>query len=138
MIYLHQFLCCIDLQIGAIAVGIAHIVIDLIGAIFVAIFGESGAPDLCHKLFIVFMIIHIASAALLIYASMKLLPRYMLFYILCTMVQALTMIILIISDIILRIWYPVIIIYVLALIICLYFWLVSYSFYAALGGPIFI
>lgn len=95
---------------------------------------------------------------------LQLRPGCMLFYILVTMVKILAMVILIISDIILLIWVPVIIMYVVmfgeysiylytfscswictiykyfsfCIVLGIYFWFVVYSFYAALGGSLFI
>ncbi|KAH8321473.1 hypothetical protein KR074_005913 [Drosophila pseudoananassae] len=138
MIYLQRCLCCVDLRLGTIIVGILHIVLDLFVGIYVAIFGESGSPDLAHRLFLIFMMIHILSCVLLIIGCLRLRSNDMIFYVLMTLLQILAMIILIISDVILNIWYSVILIYAVMLVIAIYLWLVAYSFYAALGGALFI
>ncbi|KRG05450.1 uncharacterized protein LOC6581012 [Drosophila mojavensis] len=138
MIYLQY--CCffVDLRIGTFIIAASEILMDICFGILIAIYGESGTPDLCHKLFLAFMILHLISAVCLLIGAIKLRPGCMLFYILMTMVKILAMIILIISDIILLIWIPVIIIYVIMFVLGIYFWFVTYSFYAALGGSLFI
>ncbi|KAH8389020.1 hypothetical protein KR200_005634 [Drosophila serrata] len=138
MIYLQRCCCCVDLRIGTIAVGIVHIVLDLFGGVFVALFGESGHPDVCHRLFIIFTMIHILSCVFLIIGSFRLRSSWMLFYILITIIQILALIILIVADIILRIWYWVMLINFFLIPVIIYLWLVAYSFYAALGGALFI
>ncbi|XP_037716772.1 uncharacterized protein LOC119551481 [Drosophila subpulchrella] len=138
MIYLQSCCCCVDLRIGTIVIGILHIIADILGGTFIALFGESGIPDLGHTLFIIFMMLHILSCVFLIIGCFRLKSSWMLFYIIMTMIKILAMIILIISDVILVIWYPVLITYALMFFLCLYFWLVAYSFYAALGGALFI
>ncbi|XP_030375366.1 uncharacterized protein LOC115624693 [Scaptodrosophila lebanonensis] len=138
MIYL-QFCCfCVDLRIGSIIIGVLDFILDIIATIFIAIFGESGIPDLCHKLFLVFMIIHMISIIFLIIGAIKLRPKYMLCYVLVSLIKLPLMIILLIADIILRIWYPVLLFYIIMFVVGLYFWLVVYSFYAAVGGQIFM
>ncbi|XP_017049292.1 uncharacterized protein LOC108093644 [Drosophila ficusphila] len=138
MIYLQRCCCCVDLRIGTIIVGILHILADIIGGTFIALFGESGNPDLGHALVIIFIMLHILSCVVLIIGCFRLKSGWMLFYILMTMIMALAMIILIISDVILVIWFWIIVTYALMFFLCLYFWLVAYSFYAALGGALFL
>lgn len=92
--------------------------------------------------------------------DLQLKPNYMLFYILLSLIKILAMIILIISDVILSIWAPIISFYMIMLctyahrnpmhnlyipfkiveftVLGTYYWLVVYSFYAALGGDLFI
>ncbi|KAH8384723.1 hypothetical protein KR093_006182 [Drosophila rubida] len=156
MIYLQWCCFCVDLRIGAFIVAISDIVMDLFFGAFILIFGESGEPDLCHKLFCVFMLFHLISAILLFLGTLwvstqsgivcelrlngffQLRPSCMLMYIILTLVKILAMVILVISDIILVIWLPVIILYVIMFVVGIYYWLVVYSFYAALGGDLFI
>lgn len=138
MIYLQWFCFCIDLRIGSFIIAISEIIIDLVIGGFIAFFGESGEPDLCHKLFCVFMVLHLISAIFLFLGTLWLRPGCMLYYIFITLIKILAMIILIISDVILVIWVPVIACYVVMFVVSLYFWLVVYSFYAALGGDLFI
>ncbi|EDW60418.2 uncharacterized protein [Drosophila virilis] len=138
MIYLQYCCFCIDLRIGTFIIAISDIIMDLVFGFFIAIFGESGEPDLCHKLFLTFMFIHLISAVLLLIGALKLRPGCMLFYILITVIKVLSMIILIIADLILQIWVPIIIFYVVMFVLGIYYWLVVYSFYAALGGSLFI
>ncbi|XP_052839539.1 uncharacterized protein LOC128254454 [Drosophila gunungcola] len=138
MIYLQNCCCCVDLRIGTIIIGILHILADVLGGTFVALFGESGIPDLGHTLYIIFMMLHILSCVFLIIGCFRLRSNWMLFYIIMTMIMALAMLILIASDVILEIWFWVMITYAFMFFICLYFWLVAYSFYAALGGALFL
>ncbi|EDV36725.2 uncharacterized protein Dana_GF13102 [Drosophila ananassae] len=138
MIYLQRCCCFVDLRFGTLLVGFIHIVVDVLGGFFVAVFGESGMPDLGHRLFLIFMMIHCLSCVCLIIGCLKLRSIWMLPYVLLTLIKIMAMIILIIADVILSIWYPVIVLYVMMLVMCLYFWLVAYSFYAALGGALFI
>eukprot|EP00099_Drosophila_melanogaster_P005355 NP_001246203.1 uncharacterized protein Dmel_CG43183 [Drosophila melanogaster] len=138
MIYLQSCCCCVDLRIGTIAIGILHIIADILGGTFVALFGESGIPDLGHTLFIIFVMLHILSCVFLIIGSIRLRSSWMLFYIIMTMIMAVAMLILIVSDVILAVCFWVMITYAIMFFICLYSWLVAYSFYAALGGPLFI
>ncbi|EDV98065.1 uncharacterized protein LOC6568901 [Drosophila grimshawi] len=138
MIYLQYCCFCIDLRLGTYIVAGSDILMDLLFGIFIAIFGESGIPDLGHKLFCVFMLVHLVSTILLLYGALKLRPGLMLPYIIVTCIKVLAMVILLIADIILLIWIPVIVIYVVMFFIGLYYWLVVYSFYAALGGDLFI
>ncbi|KAH8301391.1 hypothetical protein KR059_001991 [Drosophila kikkawai] len=157
MIYLQRCCCCVDLRMGTIVVGILHILFNILTGVIVTLFGEmgkcikwysmhwtnslvppTGHPDACQRLYIIFTMIHILSCVFLIIGSFRLRSSWMLFYILMTMIQILAFIILIIADVILRIWFWVIIIYALLIPVTLYFWLVAYSFYAALGGALFI
>ncbi|KAH8297331.1 hypothetical protein KR044_010413 [Drosophila immigrans] len=158
MIYLQWCCFCIDLRVGTFIIAISDILMDLIFGIFIFIFGESGKfkqlqidiycyipfskftgePDLCHKLFCIFMLFHLISAVLLFLGTLWLRPSCMLTYIILTLVKILAMIILVISDIILQIWVPVIALYVVMFVLGIYYWLVAYSFYAALGGDLFI
>ncbi|XP_017033178.1 uncharacterized protein [Drosophila kikkawai] len=138
MIYLQRCCCCVDLRMGTIVVGILHILFNILTGVIVTLFGEMGHPDACQRLYIIFTMIHILSCVFLIIGSFRLRSSWMLFYILMTMIQILAFIILIIADVILRIWFWVIIIYALLIPVTLYFWLVAYSFYAALGGALFI
>ncbi|XP_034477859.1 uncharacterized protein LOC117784272 [Drosophila innubila] len=138
MIYLQWFCFCVDLRLGTFIVAISEIIIDLIAGGFIAFFGEAGAPDLCHKLFCIFMVMHLISAVLLFLGTLWLRPNCMLYYILLTLIKVLAMVILVISDVILLIWAPVIAFYVIMFVLGIYFWLVVYSFYAALGGDLFI
>ncbi|EDV59503.1 uncharacterized protein LOC6541452 [Drosophila erecta] len=138
MIYLQSCCCFVDLRIGTMAIGILHIIADILAGTFVALYGESGIPDLGHTLFLIFVMLHILSCVFLIIGCLRLRSSWMLFYIIMTMIMALAMIILIVSDVILVVWFWVMITYALMFFICLYFWLVAYSFYAALGGPLFI
>ncbi|XP_017066024.1 uncharacterized protein LOC108104470 [Drosophila eugracilis] len=138
MIYLQNCCCCVDLRIGTIIIGILHIIADIVAGTCVALFGESGVPDLGHALVLIFVMIHILSCVFLIIGCFLLRSSWMLFYILATMIMILAMIILIVSDVILVIWFWVIIIYAFMFFLSLYFWLVAYSFYAALGGVLFL
>ncbi|KAH8259144.1 hypothetical protein KR038_006565 [Drosophila bunnanda] len=138
MIYLQRCCCCVDLRIGTIIVAIIHILLDILGGMIVAIFGESGHPDVCHRLYLIFTMIHILSCVFLIIGSLRLRSSWMLFYILMTIVQIGALIILIVADVILRIWFWVMLVNFFLIPIFIYFWLVAYSFYAALGGALFI
>ncbi|XP_034102941.1 uncharacterized protein LOC132791130 [Drosophila nasuta] len=138
MIYLQWCCFCVDLRIGTFIVAISDVLMDLLFGIFIFIFGESGEPDLCHKLFCIFMLTHLISAVFLFLGALWLRPNCMLMYIMLTLVKILAMIILVISDVILVIWAPVIALYVIMFVLGIYYWLVAYSFYAALGGDLFI
>ncbi|KAH8418570.1 hypothetical protein KR222_002214 [Zaprionus bogoriensis] len=138
MIYLQWCCFCVDLRIGTFIIAVSDILMDLIFGVFILIFGEAGQPDLAHKLFCIFMLVHLISAVILLIGTARLRPAYMLFYIIMTLVKVFAMIILVISDIILVIWAPVIVLYVVMFFLGLYYWLVVYSFYAALGGSLFI
>ncbi|KAH8285389.1 hypothetical protein KR054_008497 [Drosophila jambulina] len=138
MIYLQRCCCCVDLRIGTVVIGFVHILLDIIGGTVTALFGETGFPDVCHRLYIIFTMIHILSCVFLIIGSFRLRSSWMLFYILLTMVQILALVILIVADVILRIWFWVPLVNFFLIPIFIYFWLVAYSFYAALGGALFI
>lgn len=93
-----------------------------------------GEPDLAHKLFCIFMLAHLASTLMLILGALwvsnsfyrspvriahcscicflQLKPNYMLCYILLTLIKILAMVILVISDVILVIWAPIISFYI--------------------------
>ncbi|ALC42140.1 CG43183 [Drosophila busckii] len=138
MIYLQYCCFCVDLRIGTYIVCALDLLIDLIFGIIIAIFGENGIPDLGHKLFLVFMFVHLICSVMLLLGTIWLRPRLMLPYIITTLVKIFAMIVLIVSDLILKIWIVVIILYVVMFVVSIYFWLVVYSFYAALGGHLFI
>ncbi|KAH8280487.1 hypothetical protein KR018_008597 [Drosophila ironensis] len=138
MFYLQNFMYCVDLRLGCAILALIHMVMDFIGTLLVAILGESGRPDLCHRLFIIFMMIHFTSCLCLLCGTGLLMSSYVRFYNLMTLIKILALFILFISDIILDIWSPVLYTYVVMFFISIYFWLVSYSFYAALGGALFI
>ncbi|KAH8401438.1 hypothetical protein KR009_005452 [Drosophila setifemur] len=138
MIYLRRCCCFVDLRFGTILISLVHIFLDAIGLFFIGAWGESSRPDLAHKLFLIFLMIHILSCVCLVIGSLRLKSGWMIFYLVTTWVMAMAMIILFITDIILRLGYLVLVIYVGMFLFCIYFWLVVYSFYAALGGALFI
>ncbi|XP_034653093.1 uncharacterized protein LOC117891652 [Drosophila subobscura] len=138
MIYLQKCCCFVDLRLGTMIVGLVHAIADLLGGFFIMIFAGTGTPDLCHKLTIFLFLIHIISCAGLVYGAIKLDTKYMILYILMTIAMLLYLIPLFVADAILAIWYFVLVTYFILFWLSLYCWLVAYSFYAALGGTLFL
>ncbi|XP_017146729.1 uncharacterized protein LOC108158701 isoform X2 [Drosophila miranda] len=138
MIYLQNCCCFVDLRLGAIISGLVHAIADVLGGFFIMIMAGTGTPDLCHKLTIFLFIVHLISCAGMVYGSIKLSTKFMIPYILMTLAMILYLIPLFVADVILAVWYFVLITYILLFLISLYCWLVAYSFYAALGGTLFI
>ncbi|KAH8253932.1 hypothetical protein KR032_007671 [Drosophila birchii] len=138
MIYLQRCCCCVDLRLGTIVVAGLHIALDFLHGLITTIFGETGFPDVCHRLFIIFTMIHMLTCVVLLIGCLRLRSTWMIFYILVTIIQILGLLIMLAADVILRIFVLVVVINALMIPIFIYLWLVAYSFYAALGGPLFI
>ncbi|XP_022222707.2 uncharacterized protein LOC111074286 [Drosophila obscura] len=138
MIYLQKCCCVVDLRMGTIVCGLVHAIADLLGGFFIMITAGTGTPDLCHKLTIFLILVHLISCAGLVYGSIKLKTKYMILYILMTIAIVLYLIPLFVADAILAIWYFVLVTYFIMFWLSLYCWLVAYSFYAALGGTLFL